>query len=309
MLDTKRNIATPVAELRGAVKRYGKVTALAGVDLTLLPGQLTAILGPNGAGKTTAVKLLLGLARPSAGSVELFGGAPDDPATRRRRGAMLQIGKVPEVLTVREHLDLFASYYPRPLPIAEALRRAGLERFADRRFGELSGGERQRTLFALALVGDPELLFLDEPTVGMDVEARRALWQEIRRAVDEGRSVVLTTHYLEEADALAERVVVLHQGRILADGPPAAIKRQAALRRIRCRTLLEEAELAALPGVRAVTWDGDRVELLVGDAEPAVRELLARDPTLIDLEVRSAGLEEAFLALTATPPGGVDAAA
>ena len=308
MLETKPNVATPVAELRGVVKRYGKVTALAGIDLALQPGQLTAILGPNGAGKTTVVKLLLGLARPSDGSVDLFGAAPNDPATRRRRGAMLQIGKVPEVLTVREHLDLFASYYPRPLPIAEALRRAGLERFADRRFGELSGGERQRTLFALALVGDPELLFLDEPTVGMDVEARRALWQEIRRAVAEGRSVVLTTHYLEEADALAERVVVLHQGRILADGPPAAIKRQAALRRIRCRTLLGEAELAALPGVRAVTRDGDRVELLVGDAEPAVRELLARDPTLIDLEVRSAGLEEAFLALTATPRG-VDAAA
>ena len=308
MLETKPNVATPVAELRGVVKRYGKVTALAGIDLALQPGQLTAILGPNGAGKTTVVKLLLGLARPSGGSVDLFGAAPNDPATRRRRGAMLQIGKVPEVLTVREHLDLFASYYPRPLPIAEALRRAGLERFADRRFGELSGGERQRTLFALALVGDPELLFLDEPTVGMDVEARRALWQEIRRAVAEGRSVVLTTHYLEEADALAERVVVLHQGRILADGPPAAIKRQAALRRIRCRTLLGEAELAALPGVRGVTRDGDRVELLVGDAEPAVRELLARDPTLIDLEVRSAGLEEAFLALTATPRG-VDAAA
>jgi ABC-2 type transport system ATP-binding protein len=215
---------------------------------------------------------------------------------------------VPETLTVREHLELFGSYYPRPLPVAEALRRAGLEGVADRRFGDLSGGERQRTLFALALVGDPELLFLDEPTVGMDVEARRGLWKEIRRAVDEGRSVVLTTHYLEEADALAERVVVLHQGRVLADGPPAAIKRDAALRRIRCRTLLSEEELAALPGVRKVSVDGDRVELLVGDAEPAVRELLARDAGLIDLEVRSAGLEEAFLALTA-PRRGADAAA
>ncbi len=298
---------TPVAELRGAVKRYGTVTALAGIDLQLRPGQLTAVLGPNGAGKTTVVKLLLGLARASAGSALLFGRDPGDAGVRRRRSAMLQVGKVPETLTVREHLDLFASYYTRPLPLAEVLRRAGLERFVDRRFGELSGGERQRTLFALALVGDPELLFLDEPTVGMDVAARRALWQEIRRAVDEGRSVVLTTHYLEEADALAERVVVLHQGRVLADGPPAAIKRQAALRRVRCRTSLPAAALAALPGVHEVRHDGERVELLVGDAEPTVRALLATDPTLADLEVRSAGLEEAFLALTTTRHGGAAA--
>jgi ABC-2 type transport system ATP-binding protein len=303
MLDTSRDGA-PVAVLRGAVKRYGKVTALDGVDLELRRGELTAVLGPNGAGKTTAVKLLLGLARPSAGGVELFGHDPQHPEVRRRRGAMLQVGKVPETLTVREHLDLFASYYPRPLPLPEALRRAGLERLADRRFGELSGGERQRTLYALALVGDPELLFLDEPTAGMDVEARRALWREIRRAIDEGRSVVLTTHYLEEADALAERVVVLHQGRLIADGPPAAIKKQAALRRVRCRTTLAKAALAALPGVRQVTFDGELAELLVGEAEPVVRELLAADRALADLEVRSAGLEEAFLALTANGKGG-----
>ncbi|HEV8630759.1 MAG TPA: ABC transporter ATP-binding protein [Thermoanaerobaculia bacterium] len=298
-----------VARLRGVVKRFGTVTALAGLDLELRRGELTAVFGPNGAGKTTAIKLLLGLARPTAGSVELFGHAPGDLEVRRRRGAMLQVGKVPETLTVGEHLELFASYYLHPLAVAEVLRRTGLERLAGRRFGELSGGERQRTLYALALVGDPELLFLDEPTVGMDVEARRAVWQEIRHTVDEGRSVVLTTHYLEEADALAERVVVLHQGRMLADGDPASIKRQAALRRVRCRTLLPKATLLALPGVRQLIEEGDHVELLVAEAEPLVRELLALDPQVADLEVRSAGLEEAFLALTAAPGSGFVVAA
>ncbi|MEO8080491.1 MAG: ABC transporter ATP-binding protein, partial [Caldimonas sp.] len=259
--------------------------------------------------KTTVVKLLLGVVRPSAGRVRLFGRDPGELAVRQRRSAMLQVGKVPETLTVREHVELFASYYPRPLPVAETLHRAGLDRLADRRFGELSGGERQRTLYALALVGNPELMFLDEPTAGMDVEARRALWAEIRRAVDEGRSVVLTTHDLEEADALAERVVVLHQGRVLADGAPAAIKGQAALRRVRCRTALADADLAALAGVRRVSRDAGHVELLVGDAEPVVRALLARDPQLADLEVRSAGLEEAFLAITGAPTDDIHAAA
>jgi ABC-2 type transport system ATP-binding protein len=288
----------PVAELLAVEKRYGKQTALAGVDLALRRGELTALLGPNGAGKTTAVKLLLGLARPSAGSVRLLGGDPGDAAVRARRAAMLQVAKVPETLTVREHLELFASYYPRPLPLAEALRRADLERLAERRFGDLSGGERQRTLFALAMIGDPELLLLDEPTVGFDVASRRALWAEIRRLVAEGRSVLLTTHYLEEADALADRVVVLHQGRVIADGTPSEVKRRAVARRIGCRTRLSDEALAALPGVQAVRRDEGRVEMSVDAAEPVVRELMRLDPELADLEVRTAGLEEAFLALT-----------
>jgi len=287
-----------VAQMRSVVKRYGATVALDHVELTLRRGELLALLGPNGAGKTTAVKLLLGLGKAESGEVRLFGGSPGDPAVRRRRAAMLQVGKVPETLTVREHVELFAAYYPRPLAVDDVLRRGGLAALAGRRFGELSGGERQRTLFALALVGNPELLFLDEPTVGMDVEARRALWEEIRRAVGEGRSVVLTTHYLEEADALADRVVVLHRGAVLADGTAESIKRRAALRRVRCRTRLVDDTLRALPGVRELSRDGAAVELLASDAEPLVRELLARDPSLTDLEVRSAGLEEAFLALT-----------
>ena len=297
---TGRNAAggEAVAELRDARKVYGKVEALAGVDVTLRRGELTALLGPNGAGKTTAVKLLLGLARPSSGTVRLFGGDPAARAVRERRAAMLQVAKVPETLTVREHLALFASYYPRPLAVGEAVRRAGLERVADRRFGELSGGEKQRSLFALALVGNPELLLLDEPTVGFDVESRRALWEEIRRLVGEGRSILLTTHYLEEADALADRVVVLDRGRVIADGTPGEVKRRAAARRVGCRTTLDDATLRGLPGVHAVERDGDHVVLMVGEAEPVVAALLRLDPALGELEVRAAGLEEAFLALT-----------
>jgi ABC-2 type transport system ATP-binding protein len=298
MTRTLRESGELVAELTGVHKHYGRLAALAGVSFGLRRGELTALLGPNGAGKTTAVKLLLGLARPSAGTVRLFAADPGERAVRERRGAMLQVAKVPETLTVREHLEGFAAYYPRPLPIAEVIRRAALERVAERRFGELSGGERQRTLFALALVGDPELLLLDEPTVGFDVEARRALWGEIRRLVGEGRSVLLTTHYLEEADALADRVVVLDRGAVIADGTSAEVKRQAASRRIACRTRLDDVALARLPGLRALQRDGEHVELMVEEAEPAVAELLRLDPALRELEVRSAGLEEAFLALT-----------
>jgi ABC-2 type transport system ATP-binding protein len=291
-----------VAHLSRAVKRYGPVTALAGVDLAIRPGELVALLGPNGAGKTSAVKLILGLARPDAGEARLFGADPRSPAARTRMGAMLQISKVPETLKVREHLALFASYYPRPRPALELLERVGLERLAERPFGKLSGGERQRLLFALALVGDPHLLVLDEPTVGLDVESRRRLWQEIRRFVAEGRSVLLTTHYLEEADALADRVVVIHHGRVLAEGRPREIKARTAGRRIRCVTRLRPEQIEPWPGVGAARWDGPVVEVLASEAEPVVRELLARDPGLTGLEVAPASLEEAFLALTESDP-------
>ena len=287
-----------VARLVGAVKRYGKVTALAGVDFEIRPGELVALLGPNGAGKTTAVKLILGLARPDAGEVRLFDGDPTLAATRRRMGAMLQISKVPETLKVREHLELFASYYPRPRPIGELLARVGLEELAERPFGKLSGGERQRLLFALALVGDPDLLVLDEPTVGLDVESRRALWKEIRAAVAEGRSVLLTTHYLDEADALADRVVVIHHGKILTEGKPAEIKARTAGRRVRCITRARPDEVASWPEVLSARWDGPYLEALASDAEALVRKLLDRDRALSGLEVVPASLEEAFLTLT-----------
>ena len=185
-----------VAGLKAVTKTYDKVQALRGVDLEIRAGELVALLGPNGAGKTTAVKLFLGLARPTTGQVNVFGGNPVDAETRVRTGAMLQVGKVPETLKVREHIDLFSSYYPNPLSAAETLAIAGITDIKDRAFGELSGGQKQKVLFALALCGDPDIIFLDEPTVGMDVEARRGLWEQIRKLIARGKTVLLTTHYL-----------------------------------------------------------------------------------------------------------------
>ncbi len=290
--------AQVVAGLKAVTKTYDKVQALRGVDLEIRAGELVALLGPNGAGKTTAVKLFLGLARPTTGTVNVFGGNPVDAETRVRTGAMLQVGKVPETLKVREHIDLFSSYYPNPLPAAETLAIAGITDIKDRAFGELSGGQKQRVLFALALCGDPDIIFLDEPTVGMDVEARRGLWEQIRKLIARGKTVLLTTHYLEEADALADRVVVINQGQIIAEGSPAEIKAQTAGKKIRCITRLSLVEVQAIAGVLSVAQDRDAIEIRAAIAEPVVRELLGRDATLSGIEISSAGLEEAFLALT-----------
>jgi ABC-2 type transport system ATP-binding protein len=215
-----------------------------------------------------------------------------------RTGAMLQVGRVPETLRVREHIDLFSSYYHKPLAGAEILASAGLEKLSSRKFGDLSGGQKQRVLFALAICGDPDLLFLDEPTVGLDVEARRLLWDEIRRMVERGKTVLLTTHYLQEADALADRVAVINQGEIIAEGSPAEIKAKTSGKRIRCITRLDVQSLRQIPGVMSVNEDREAVDIQAGEAEPVVRELLSRDPALSGLEISSAGLEEAFLALT-----------
>ncbi len=289
---------TPVAELRGVRKDYGSVRALRGVDLQVRAGEVFALLGPNGAGKTTSVGLLLGLLRPTAGEVRLFGGDPRSTEAKVRVGAMLQISGVPATLRVREHLELFASYYPAPLPVARALELADLTEVAERPYGHLSGGQKQRLHFALALIGDPDLLFLDEPTTGLDVAARRAFWQQVRDFIGSGRTVVLTTHYLEEADALADRIAVIDHGTVIAEGTPAEIKERTAGRRIHAVTRLEPELVRALPGVVSVERNGAALDLLARRAEPVVQELLQRDPSLSDLEVGGAGLEDAFLALT-----------
>lgn len=287
-----------VASLEAVNKNYGDIRALRGVNFNVSAGEVVALLGPNGAGKTTAVKLLLGLMQPNAGRVRVFGGDPVNAENRLRTGAMLQVGRVPETLKVREHIDLFSTYYPKPMPAAEVLAAAGLEKISDRKYGDLSGGQKQRVLFALALCGDPDLLFLDEPTVGLDVEARRMLWDEIRRMVERGKTVLLTTHYLQEADALADRIAVIHHGEIIAAGTPAEIKAQTSGKKIRCITSLSVTVLLNIAGVREVKQDREAVEIHTGDAELVIRELLQRDPQLSGLEVTSAGLEEAFLALT-----------
>ena len=285
------------ATLRHVSKRYGNVAALADVSLTLRSGEVLALLGPNGAGKTTALSLLLGLLRPDEGEVQLFGRPPQGASSRERVGVMLQLSGVPETLSVAEHLTLFAAYYPRPLPQSEVLERTGLVGLERRLYGKLSGGQKGRLHLALALVGNPDLLVLDEPTTGLDVASRRALWESIREAAGNGKTVLLTTHNLEEADALADRIVVLNGGRVAAEGTPAAIKQQVAGQRVRCRTTVPAETIRSLPGVQRVQ-NGEVTELWAAKPEPVVRFLLERDPALSGLEVSGVGLEEAFLALT-----------
>jgi ABC-2 type transport system ATP-binding protein len=268
-----------VAELAQARKSYGAVEAVRGVDLTIRRGEAVALLGPNGAGKTTAIGLLLGLRRPTAGTARLFGLPPTDRRARSRCGVVLQESGVAAVLTVRETVDLFRAYYPAPMSAEAAIGFAGLEDKADGRVGELSGGQRQRLYFALAVCGDPEVLFLDEPTVGMDVAARQLFLDALRGFIKAGKTIVLTTHYLEEADQLAGRVVVIDRGVVVADGSPAAIKARVPGRRISFRTP-----------------DGPET-FLTNEPEAALRALFARGVEVRDLEVVGATLEEALRTL------------
>ena len=209
----------PAVECQGVSRKFGDTHALHQIDFKMSGGEVVALLGPNGAGKTTLVRILLGLIRADRGQVHLWGCSPTDGHARRRLGVMLQVGRVPEVLTVREHVHLFSSYYRSPLPLDQVLAMAGVREFARRRFGELSGGQQQRALFALAICGGPDLLVLDEPTIGLDVEARREFWSAVQAMIGRGCSVLLTTHYLDEADAVAHRVVMLKHGRVVADDP------------------------------------------------------------------------------------------
>lgn len=287
-----------VVHFENVRKNYGSVVALHDVTFTIERGQVIGVLGPNGAGKTTGVRLMLGLMRPDCGTVRVLGGDPRQYSTRTRIGAMLQVAKVPETLRVHEHIRLFSSYYAHPLPIAETLKITGLEEVAHRQFGELSGGQKQRVLFGLAICGDADLVLLDEPTVGLDVEARRSLWERIRAMTNRGKTVVLTTHYLEEADALADRILVLDQGRIVAEGTPKQVKAGIGSKRIRCITRLGADEVRVIPGVISVSEDHEGLDIRASDPDRVIRELLARDPGVGGFEVQSAKLDDAFLVLT-----------
>ena len=287
-----------LASLSRVTHRYGPVVALDELDLEVRRGEVLGVLGPNGAGKTTAISLLLGSLHVQQGAASVFGCAPGAPEVRVRRGAMLQISGISANLTVREHIELFRAYYPAPLQASRLMAMAGLEDLARRRYGKLSGGQKQRVMFALALAGDPELLFLDEPTTGLDVDARHRLWSEIRALRKSGRTTVLTTHNLDEADALADRVVVIHNGRRIAEGTPGEIKSRTAGRLVRCVTRIGPDEVASMPGVVEARSRGQHLEVLTTRPEELVRQLLGRDEGLGDLTVVSAGLEEAFLALT-----------
>jgi ABC-2 type transport system ATP-binding protein len=286
------------ASWTGVRKRYGNVAALDGFDLAIQGGELLALLGPNGAGKTTAIATGLGLVAPDQGDVKLFGESPHVLAARRQVGVMLQSTGMPESLKVRDLLALTRSYYADPRSTDECVHLAGLDGLMDRRYGKLSGGQQRRVQFALAICGRPRLIFLDEPTVGLDVEARAVLWRTVRELVAEGCAVVLTTHYLEEAEALADRVVVLARGRIVASGSVQQIRARVTQRRVRCISALDTGAIGAWPEVRSVCRDGERIEIVTDAAEIVVRQLLFEDSALTELEVHRAGLAEAFVEIT-----------
>ncbi|HEY6894805.1 MAG TPA: ABC transporter ATP-binding protein, partial [Rhodanobacteraceae bacterium] len=290
--------STPSARLLAVRKRYGSVMALDGVDLDARPGELLALLGPNGAGKSTAIGLLLGLLEPDAGEVELFGESPHALDARRRVGVMLQSAGMPDTLKVRELLASTRAYYPQPLDAGACAKTAGITDLLDRRYAKLSEGQKRRVQFALAIAGRPRLLFLDEPTVGLDMESRQSLWATVRALVADGCSVLLTTHYLEEAEALADRVAVLAHGRVVAEGSVRQIRARVAQRRIRCVSALAPETIGAWPGVRSICRDGERIEIVTDTAEAVVRQLLCEDTALTELEVQRAGLAEAFMEIT-----------
>ena len=287
-------------------KSYGNVHAVRSVDLAIAPGETVAILGPNGAGKTTTIEMVLGLTRPDSGTVTLFGKSPAQAVAAGAVGGMLQTGALVEYLSVRELVTMVASVYPRPLPVEQAMRLAGVTEFAGRRTNKLSGGQTQRVRFAIALVSNPDLFMLDEPTAAVDVEGRREFWTSIRAVAAEGKTVIFATHYLEEADAYADRIVLMARGRIVADGPATEIKAKVSGRIIRATIPVagpagpaDTAALAALPGVTNAERHGEAVILTCADSDLTLRALLSRFPAARDIEVAGAGIEEAFMALTA----------
>jgi ABC-2 type transport system ATP-binding protein len=295
-------LLTAGIQTRGLTKSYGSVRAVRGLDLDIVAGETVALLGPNGAGKSTTIDILLGLSRPDAGEATVFGRPPAEATRSGLVGAMLQSGGLLAYLTVRELVELTASFYPKPLPVDEVLRRAGIIEIAGRRTEGLSGGEKQRVRFALALVADPELLVLDEPTVGMDVTSRRAFWASMRELAAGGRTVLFATHYLAEADEFADRVVLMAHGRIVADGPATAVKAIVGGRTIRCTLPAADPDrLRALPTVTAVEVRGGAVTIQAADSDAALRALLADQPAARDIEVTGADLEDAFVALTSEP--------
>jgi ABC-2 type transport system ATP-binding protein len=287
-----------LAELTEAKKKFEKTVALDGLNLQVRSGELFAVLGPNGAGKTTAISLLLGLQQPDSGTALLFGKSPNHVESRRQIGVMMQEVALAPELRVCEQIDLVASYYPSPLSPAEAMEITNITSLADRPYAKLSGGQKRQVQFAMAIVGRPRLLFLDEPTVGLDVQARELMWVTLRKLVNNGASIVLTTHYLEEAEALADRVAVLAKGRVVASGTVNDLRALVVRKHINCSTTLTVQEVAAWPDVESAKTDKKRLLITVSNAESVLRRLLAADQNLREVEVRSAGLAEAFVELT-----------
>jgi len=295
------HLETPAAiEARSLSKRYGSIEAVRGIDLEVTTGETVALLGPNGAGKSTTIDMILGLSEPDDGAVSVFGDTPAAAIGGGLVGAMLQSGALIRDLSVRELIAMVASLYPQPLGVDDTIALTGLEEAASQRTQKLSGGQTQRVRFAVALVSNPRLLILDEPTVAMDVEGRRSFWETMRELASRGKTILFATHYLEEADAYADRAVLMAGGRVVADGPPTRIKAMVGVRTIRATLpVAEVAELTRLPGVTAAERHGQAIVLSCSDSDSAIRALLERFPEASDIEIAAAGLEEAFLELTA----------
>jgi ABC-2 type transport system ATP-binding protein len=291
----------PAVELAGLTKNFGTVRAVRGIDLTVRPGEIVAFLGPNGAGKTTTIDMMLGLSQPDSGTARVYGMDPQAAVRHGLISAVMQTGGLLRDLTVRETLELTASLFSDTKPIGEVMTRAGIADIGDRRVGKCSGGQQQRLRFAMALLPDPELLVLDEPTTGMDVTGRRDFWQAIRQDAEQGRTVLFATHYLEEADAYADRIVLVAHGRVVADGTASEVKAIVSGRTV--RATLPDANLVALqalPGVESVEVRGDSVIVASRDSDSVARHLLTHTAAR-DLEIASRGLEDAFISLTADP--------
>lgn len=288
----------PAVCLRQVHKSFGHVEALQGIDLTVRSGEVMAFLGPNGAGKTSTIDIILGLSSPSAGEVQVYAMSPRQAVTKGLVSAVMQTGGLLKDLTVAETVAYTAKLFATSRPVAEVLERAGITGIANRRVGKCSGGEQQRLRFAMALVPDPELLILDEPTQGMDVEGRRDFWLAIRQDAAKGRTIVFATHYLEEADAYADRIVLIARGQIVADGSAAQVKSLASGRTLRATLQgADQAMLARVPGADSVEVRGDSVLIHSADSDTVARYLL-NNTAAYDLEITARGLEEAFIALT-----------
>ncbi|MGH8106421.1 MAG: ABC transporter ATP-binding protein, partial [Arenimonas sp.] len=292
MCDLQTSITT-LARLENVSKRYGNITALNGLNLSVHAGEILALLGPNGAGKTTAVSLMLNLVEPDSGKVSLFNQDPQELAARQRIGVMLQSAELPETMRVSELIELTQSYYPNLRDLKEIADMAGIADLLKRPYGKLSGGQQRRVQFAMAICAKVEILFLDEPTVGLDIEAREAMWVSLRKLVAEGCSIVLTTHYLEEAEALANRVMVIAQGSVIAEGSVESIRSRVALRKIRCISSLNIADIKQWSHIDSASHDGQYLTIQTADAESVARRLLNEDSSLKQLEIKRAGLAEA----------------
>ena len=284
----------PIAALQAVSKAYRRTPAVCEVSLGVAPGELLALLGPNGAGKSTAIRLLLGLTRPDRGQARLFGATPIGLPQRRRLGVMMQSEALPDTLRVRELLALTRSYYPDPYDLDELVEMVGVEPLLGRYYGRLSGGEKRLVQAGLAFCGRPELIVLDEPTTGLDLEARRRLWAGVRGLRARGTAVILTTHYLEEAEAVADRVVVLNRGRVVAEGSVDEVRGLATRTRLRCISALDAEDVLRWPGVESVDREGAHLTIIARSGDQTVRQLLAADAAAAQLEIRASSLEEAF---------------